>query len=166
MSSLQSTSYSSAPWPRAKKIGSPPTARKARTGELTPPGITSLALSKSLRESMPIVSGPLPTGPSQYPVRFLVAQRPRRLHGEVGDNQIGPGSADRDERLHHDALAVDEAALCRRDEHGVLPGDMIRGDRHLERLADPPDDVEIRKGRLHHHHVGPLLDVQRHLPQR
>ena len=33
--------------PRAKKTGSPPTPRKARTGEFTPPGMCSLARSNS-----------------------------------------------------------------------------------------------------------------------
>src|SRR5436190_13574698 len=28
------------PWPRSMNLGTPPTPRKARTGELTPPGIT------------------------------------------------------------------------------------------------------------------------------
>src|SRR5215831_1044643 len=47
MYSLPSTSQSRAPWARAKKMGSPPTARKARTGELTPPGMLRRARAKS-----------------------------------------------------------------------------------------------------------------------
>src|ERR1035441_784120 len=43
MKRLPSTSISSAPSPRAMKIGSRPIARIARTGELTPPGSTSSA---------------------------------------------------------------------------------------------------------------------------
>ncbi len=44
-----------APLPRAKKRGVPPTARNARTGELTPPGITRCAAANnsSLRDVMP-----------------------------------------------------------------------------------------------------------------
>src|SRR5512137_833909 len=37
---LPSTSTSQAPLPSEKKIGVPPTARNARTGEFTPPGMT------------------------------------------------------------------------------------------------------------------------------
>src|SRR3990167_4840100 len=36
-----------APWARCTKRGVPPTARKARTGEFTPPGISALARSNS-----------------------------------------------------------------------------------------------------------------------
>jgi hypothetical protein len=35
-----------APLPRATRYGVPPTERKARTGEFTPPGITRSARSK------------------------------------------------------------------------------------------------------------------------
>src|SRR5688572_13713360 len=40
----------SAPSPRATNGGSPPTALNARTGEFTPPGITSLARASSFDE--------------------------------------------------------------------------------------------------------------------
>ena len=43
MYSLPSTSNSFEPSPRATKMGSRPMARMARTGELTPPGISSHA---------------------------------------------------------------------------------------------------------------------------
>src|SRR4051812_33035503 len=43
MYSFPSTSYTRAPCARWAKNGSPPTPRKARTGELTPPGIYSSA---------------------------------------------------------------------------------------------------------------------------
>ena len=43
MYSLPSTSTSVEPSPRAMKIGSRPIARIARTGEFTPPGISSSA---------------------------------------------------------------------------------------------------------------------------
>src|SRR5436189_4064299 len=39
MYSLPSTSQTRAPWALLTKKGSPPTARNARTGELTPPGM-------------------------------------------------------------------------------------------------------------------------------
>src|SRR3989442_14370082 len=45
------TSQSLAPSPRARKNGSPPTPRKARTGLLTPPGISRHAASNRLFES-------------------------------------------------------------------------------------------------------------------
>src|SRR3954468_22410235 len=48
-----STSTSSAPAPRATKIGSRPIERIARTGEFTPPGSTARARSNSAVRSFP-----------------------------------------------------------------------------------------------------------------
>src|SRR5687767_14703975 len=45
MYSCPSTSYSFAPSPRSTKNGAPPTRRNARTGELTPPGMSACACS-------------------------------------------------------------------------------------------------------------------------
>jgi len=39
-----------APSARLTKNGAPPTERNARTGELTPPGMSSLARAKSLSD--------------------------------------------------------------------------------------------------------------------
>ena len=47
MYSLPSTSKMWEPSPRAMKRGVPPTPRKARTGEFTPPGMDSWARAKS-----------------------------------------------------------------------------------------------------------------------
>src|SRR3954462_13918335 len=51
MYSLPSASKRCEPSPRTIQGGSPPTARNARTGESTPPGITFSARCCSLRES-------------------------------------------------------------------------------------------------------------------
>src|SRR5262244_3265885 len=50
MYSFPSTSMMREPWPSAMKGGSPPTARKARTGESTPPGMSCSARCCSLRD--------------------------------------------------------------------------------------------------------------------
>src|SRR2546422_622278 len=50
MYSLPSASQMWPPWPRWMNSGLPPTARKARTGELTPPGMTFCARLKSSSE--------------------------------------------------------------------------------------------------------------------
>src|SRR3984957_11343704 len=47
MYSLPSTSKMCEPWPRAMNGGVPPTPRKARTGEFTPPGISFWAQANS-----------------------------------------------------------------------------------------------------------------------
>ena len=54
------------------KRGVPPTAAKARTGELTPPGVTARARSKSAREAgTGLVTGSL----SPRPLRVLACPR-------------------------------------------------------------------------------------------
>src|SRR5262249_44942395 len=50
MYSLPSASQSREPLPRTMNGGSPPTARKARTGESTPPGMTFSARACNSRE--------------------------------------------------------------------------------------------------------------------
>src|SRR3954468_7253518 len=50
MKRLPSASNRYAPSPRSMKRGVPPTPRKARTGELTPPGIARCASAKSCSE--------------------------------------------------------------------------------------------------------------------
>src|SRR5471030_3326134 len=49
MYSRPSSSTTRAPRPSRRKTGVPPTARNARTGELTPPGMTSCERSNSAR---------------------------------------------------------------------------------------------------------------------
>src|SRR5881409_471857 len=95
---LPSTSVRRAPWPRAKNSGSPPTALKARTGELTPPGMTWRALSNRLRERVPMGV----RGAAGSPL-----QQASRLLREVRDDEVGPRPADGVQRLHHDPLAID-----------------------------------------------------------
>src|SRR6476646_2463821 len=50
--SLPSTSVRYAPRPLAMKRGVPPTARKARTGLFTPPGVTASARAKRAAEAV------------------------------------------------------------------------------------------------------------------
>src|SRR6266699_1780762 len=134
MYSLPSTSHRSAPRPREKNSGSPPTALKARTGEFTPPGMTWRAFSNRLREMAPTGSAP---------------EQARRLLGEVGDDQVGSGPADGGERFQHDAITVDPAIPRRRLDHGVFAGDVVRGDRNIDLPPHATDDVQVRQGGLH-----------------
>src|SRR5579859_7013281 len=49
--SRPSASVSQGPWPETMKRGVPPTALKARTGEFTPPGVTTDARSNNAWET-------------------------------------------------------------------------------------------------------------------
>src|SRR4051812_21889448 len=50
---LPSTSFTCAPLPSLMNTGVPPTALNARTGELTPPGMSCRALAKAASELTP-----------------------------------------------------------------------------------------------------------------
>src|ERR1700679_2968436 len=62
MSLLPSTSHTCAPLALLTKNGLPPTARNARTGELTPPGINFSASAKSLSDLACPMGGILNSG--------------------------------------------------------------------------------------------------------
>src|SRR5450756_1503855 len=68
------------PWPRTMYRGSPPTARKARTGEFTPPGINCSARFCSLRDCSVLraIVPPqqrLSPGASDTPINITAAPR-------------------------------------------------------------------------------------------
>src|SRR5215208_3552514 len=161
MSSCPSTSHTRAPAPRAMNRGAPPTARNARTGELTPPGITSRARANSAALVAVVSawsSGAI--GPS------CLREEPRRLFGEVGENDVGARAPNGEQRLQHDAPLVQPAPRARRFHHRVLARYVVRGNRHAEPLFHAPDDVEVGERRLDHHDVGALAEIGRYLAQR
>ncbi len=89
-----------------------------------------------------------------------------RILREIREDDAGAGAHDGGVRLPHGARLVDHARRGRRLDHGILAADGVGGERHVEALARPPDDVEVRQRRLHHHDVGALLDVEGDLAQR
>src|SRR5438128_11595239 len=98
-----------APWPRATKNGSPPTAPNARTGEFTPPGMRARARSNSDSAKSGVES----------------------LGGfarQVREHEVGTGALDGNEMLERDRLAVEPAELGGRLHHGVLTAHVDRGD--------------------------------------
>src|SRR5437899_6630917 len=97
------------------KSGVPPTARKARTGELTPPGITFWARAKSSSDWV------IGTDGDSAPAHEVL--------GVVGQDHVGPGPADRGQGLLDDALLVDPTPGRRRLHHRILAGDVVGGHR-------------------------------------
>jgi non-heme chloroperoxidase len=53
--------------------------------------------------------------------------------GEVGDDEVGAGAADADQRLEDGAVAVEPAFGEGGLEHGVLAGDLVSADGHVRR---------------------------------
>src|SRR3984957_7207640 len=64
------------------KRGTPPTARKARTGELTPPGITAHAASKSAWERG--IEAKWEAGGFMVPIGAVGAEAKYSRHGRSG----------------------------------------------------------------------------------
>src|ERR1700722_13439298 len=56
-------------------------------------------------------------------------QHPRGRRGEIGQNTVGSGAPDPDQRLHHRPLAVDPPTLGSGLNHHVLAANLIRGQR-------------------------------------
>src|SRR3954454_2148565 len=104
-----STSTSSAPAPRATKIGSRPIERIARTGEFTPPGSTARARSNSSVLSFPALEV---VGEVEEPDLLELGRRVER--GAVVDAGL---HGDRIE----DGVAFLLRAAVRHREHGVGP---------------------------------------------
>src|SRR5215207_8256653 len=104
--------------------GVPPTARKARTGELTPPGVTCPARSNNCADTGASYGYGSVTAPLSQ--ARLCAQLPPSaepaggLDRPVGQHRPGPGPADRGERLQHGPAAVDPAVRGGRLDHRVL----------------------------------------------
>src|SRR4051794_5852525 len=147
-----------APSPRAAKSGSSrPTDRIARTGELTPPGITFCArCQRAVRTS----------GPIRKSRRVPGLEPARELLRPVRDHDVGARPTDRRQRLDRRRALVDVARRSRRLEHRVLARHAVRGERQLEALAHRAHDVEVRQRRLDHQHIRALRDVELALAER
>src|SRR5687768_6320597 len=108
-----STSVTYAPCPLATKYGVPPTERKARTGEFTPPGMTREARSKSSSFVTAPSWGcaPDPSALARSPRELRSREHVGELGGEVGEDDVGAGALDRGDMLEGDGIAFDPAAL-------------------------------------------------------
>src|SRR6266567_224163 len=95
---LPSASQMCAPSPRCMKSGCPPTARNARTGELTPPGMTASARLNSSSDFDIVKSGGL--------------QELGQLHCVIGNQNIRACTFDSGDGFHNDSLTIDPAGAC------------------------------------------------------
>src|SRR5688572_426414 len=93
------------------KRGAPPTPRNARTGELTPPGITSIALANSCSDLVCMCE-----------CRLYSSDRFFRFHGE------GTKASQPDESWRRTSRRVEKFSLCVMDHH-------LRIFTHLTELA-------------------------------
>src|SRR5260370_8572266 len=108
------------------KSGVPPTARKARTGELTPPGINFCARANSSSDWVMVVRAPEASAPA------------RVVLGVVGQDHVGSGPADRRADLLHDALLVDPAPGRPRLHHRAPAGPVVAAHGASDPPLNPP----------------------------
>src|SRR5205814_8961260 len=85
---------------------------------------------------------------------------------EVSQDGVGAGALERGQSLQDAGALVEPAALTCGLEHGVFPANLINGGWNPEGIFHAPDNVEIRKARLDHDHVGAFLQIQIYLPER
>src|SRR6476619_2527404 len=101
--------------------GVPPTARKARTGEFTPPGITVWARANASTDRWSVIrSGPVEghvesaSRSSAQAADASLGCRPSSvspLQGPVGQDHVGPRPSDARQRLADRRLAIDPTSL-------------------------------------------------------
>src|SRR4051794_12594222 len=82
--------------------------------------------------------------------------------GPIREDRVGAGSADRGEGFQDGAFAVEPAVGGGGFDHGVLAGDVVRGNGEVHVVADLADDVEVGEGRFDHDDVGAFGDVEVH----
>src|SRR5215212_11830242 len=112
MNVLPSTSSIRAPEARRMNSGEASTALNARTGLSTPPGRICWARAKSFDERVVFM-----TAISRVGTAAESADGPSGVAGVVGDDDVGPGAADRGQRFEHRARLVDPAVARGRLQH-------------------------------------------------
>src|SRR5689334_22284024 len=150
MYSRPSSSTKRAPRPSRTKTGVPPTATKARTGEFTPPGMSSSERSKSarLRSYIAIASAiaAIERGEGARGGRDILRLEDRRYHRE----HVGSGLDDARRVLGRDSSdGGDRQArgLRRRGDGGELGAPRVRLGRRGEH-ASHRDVVRTRRARV------------------
>ena len=81
---------------------------------------------------------------------------------EVGEDDLGAGSLDREEMFERDRGSVEPSELRRCLHHRVFAAHVIGRDRNVDVRADVGDDVEVGERRFHHDHVGAFVDIGFH----
>src|SRR5439155_18989653 len=95
----------------------------------------------------------------------MLVEQLARVRRVIADDDVRAGAADAEQGLHHDAILVDPTVGRSRLDHRVLARHGVRGDRHVDLVADRADDVEVCECRLDHDDVGALGDVHVDLAQ-
>src|SRR5260370_3397073 len=82
------------------------------------------------------------------------------LLGVVGEDYGGAGGVDDSQDLEDDALLVEPAFGYGGFDHGVFAAYVVGAHGDVEFVAHGSDDVQIRQGRLDHHHIGALFQIE------
>src|SRR5258706_1474047 len=163
MYSFPSASHNRAPAARSTTMGSPPTARNARTGLFTPPTRTSVARRKISSErgcSVLTGFGALIDFICSGNLKLAGFQPTREVLCVIGEHYARTRAMNASHNLEPDSLFIGPSIRGGRFHHGKFPAHVIRANGDVERLPDAMNDVQIRERRLHHNHVGALGEIE------
>src|SRR5258706_7423750 len=124
MYSFPSASHNRAPAARSTTIGSPPTARNARTGLFTPPTRTSVARRKISSErgcSVLTCFGALIGFICSGNLKLAGFQPAREVFRVIGEHDTRAGAMNAGHNFEHDPLFIDPAICGGRFHHGEFP---------------------------------------------
>src|SRR5262249_37858844 len=103
---------------------------------------------------------------AQRQIKVRSAESLCHLRCEIGQDQVGTGAFYCDQHFHYGAFFVEPAVDSRGSNHGVLARHIVRGDRYIEFVLGPINQVEIGQGGFYHYDVRALIEVQRDLSHR
>src|ERR1700720_4662093 len=137
MYSFPSASHRRAPAARSTMIGSPPTARNARTGLFTPPTSTSAARRNiSSERGLCILTSfgefIVACGRTIKIFASAILQPTRSVFRVIGEHDVCPGPINTCQNLQRDSLFLDPAVRGSRLHHGIFAADIICPDGNAE----------------------------------
>src|ERR1700742_1032678 len=89
-----------------------------------------------------------PRSASRFMKRAGSEALPGDIHGEIGEDQIGPGPLDGAQRLAYGAVLVEGAGLGGELDHRVFAADLVGGERQQRVAPNVAQHVEIGQARL------------------
>src|SRR5258708_35305629 len=91
---------------------------------------------------------------------------PRHIGRKVRNNHICSCSSNPRQHLHHNTSFINPPLLSSSFNHRKFTAHVICCNWQVTMLTYLPDNVQVSQGRLHHHNICPLRNIQVSFPQR